>query len=451
MRKRLKRLYIITYALTTVFALAGMMLLTNMKISDTQANLRVVLETSSAWVLESPSSLQEMADAIADVSPPLRVTFLHPTGLVLADSQADPLTLAVHSDRPEIIAAMEGEIGEAFRLSDTQATISCYAAKQLSPVLILRLSYPLTEVLTLLGSYLGALALLFAALYLAQRYTISRVADRVMQQMDEINLLLEGKGGASAAVYPEFQPAMDHIAYLVSRLQSDLAEVTRTARLRTDFVANASHELRSPLTSIMGFAEMLSEGFADTPEEQALCLSTIQTECKRMLGVIEDILLQSKAERAPDQPLLPVDAGAVAREIILALSPQAARKNISMAVTGEGHYLSYEKALWEILYNLSDNAIRYGRENGRVDILLEEDRIVVQDDGVGVQPEHIPYLFEPFYRVDETRDMRAGGTGLGLSIVRTLARQCGGDVTVESQHGVGSRFIITLKKEADAC
>lgn len=163
--------------------------------------------------------------------------------------------------------------------------------------MILRLGYPVEIIShTLLFYSIGVVALAII-LYILQRRRLTRFAVAMVRQMDDVRRLLEGATTDPTAVFPELQPALEHIAYLAKRLNSDLAEINRTLSLRDDFVANASHELRSPLTSIMGFAEMLGEGLADTPEEQALCLQTIRGECERMLDVVEDVLLLSRAER----------------------------------------------------------------------------------------------------------------------------------------------------------
>lgn len=444
MRKSLRRVYWSASLLILVLALIAIGLLVDMKFRDSRNMTRAILQASSAWALESTDDLQKLAKNIASATPPLRVTFLLNDGMVLADSQADPLSMPNHLNRPEIRQLATREVGESLRISDTQATITFYAAKYISPVLILRLCYPMSDILRLLFYYCIALVVLYGALYLMQRLTFKRFADRMFCQLEDVRKLLSDDRAPRKAIFPEFQPELDHISYLAHRLHSDLEEVGRTARLRTDFVANASHELRSPLTSIMGFAEMVSEGLVESPEEQALCLNTIRSECQRMLAVIEDILNQSRAERPHDQPAGLVDVTFIAEEIIQALGPQAAKKNITLRLSGTLQMHSWEKDLWEILYNLCSNAIRYGREGGWAEIRLAPGSIAVADNGIGIDNEHLPYLFEQFYRVDETREASAGGTGLGLSIVRTLAQRCGGNVTVESVPGEGSCFTVSF-------
>ena len=323
-----------------------------------------------------------------------------------------------------------------------------YAAKQIAPHVILRLAYPIEMITHALITYGIGIALLFVALQIILRRSMRRMSELLVAQMDDVRVLLEDGGEPKEAVFPELQPALDNIAYRARRLNSDMEEITRTLKLRNNFVANASHELRSPLTSIMGFAEMLDEGLADTPEERELCVKTIRSECERMLGVVEDVLQLSRTERQGPPSIEDVDVAAVAGEVIRALEPQAARKDIDMYIKGAMTVRACEKDVWEILHNLAGNAIRYGRQGGMVCIDLDGSTISVVDDGIGIAEEHLPHLFEQFYRVDQSRD-NGGGTGLGLSIVRTLAERNGARVDVASTPGTGSTFSVTFDQPAD--
>lgn len=450
MKRSLQKIYWIGIAITLIMAMIAVTLLVRFRIADRSESLRSVLETTSAWTVEDDSDLQTHANQIASVSPPIRVTFLMDTGLVLADSEEDAALMENHSDRPEILQALAGGVGESLRLSDTQSIFMLYAAKQVSPNLILRLGYPIYMITHALALYSVVIIVLFIVLNVVQRRYLARFVGSLSQQMDDVRRVLEGDAASCRAVFPELQPALDNIAYLARRLNTDLEEVNRTLSLRDDFVANASHELRSPLTSIMGFAEMLGEGIADTPEEQALCIQTIRSECQRMLDVVEDVLLLSRAEKEQNLTRQRVRVEKMAEEICLALSPQAAQKDIRLLVEGSLELTAVEKDVWEILHNLTSNAIRYGRQGGRAVVRLEASTIIVEDDGIGIAAEHLPHLFEQFYRVDQARDASIRGTGLGLSIVRTLAERNGGSVDVTSELGSGSCFRVQFREEASS-
>ena len=444
MKRRLGRLYWLGILITLAMAFVAIGVAVKLKLDDTRASLTALLKTATRWTLDSNEDLHSLADEIARVSPPLRVTFMLDSGVILADSVADADPGAGHYDDAEIAAARAGGIGRDVRVSATNATFVLYMAQRVSPQLILRLSYPVLEVARLLAVYGAAVLALFLVLYLVQRRAIARFAADQVRQLEDVRRLLDGETEEVRAVFPELGPSLDAIAYRARRLREDYGEVVRTLRLRSDFVAHASHELRSPLTSVRGYAELLEEGLADTEEERALCLSTIREECDRMLEVIEAILRLSRAEQEPAAPAAPIPAAPVAREVIRALRPQAEKKAITLSAEGEALLPVPERELWEILYNLADNAVRYGRRGGSVRVILSPGRAAVRDDGPGIPPEHLGHIFEQFYRVDAA----PGGTGLGLSIVRALVERNGGTVSVDSRVGEGTTFTVAFGEES---
>ena len=186
MKRRLRHLYWTGIAITMVMATVAVAMMVKLKIDDSREALRSILQAASAWTMESTEDLQSMAESIASVSPPLRVTFLMEQGLVLADSEADALAMENHASRPEVQAALQGGIGESLRFSDTQAMLTLYAAMRISPALILRLSYPLWEIAGMLAMYGVGLLCLFLVLYILQRRTLGRFGKDLMLQMDEV-------------------------------------------------------------------------------------------------------------------------------------------------------------------------------------------------------------------------------------------------------------------------
>ena len=442
MKKRLQKIYWIGVLCTLIMATIAISMLVALRIKDKSDALISILKTASYWTETADSNLYTHARDIASVSERLRVTFLDDSGDVIADSEGEASSMNNHMDRPEIQAAVKGKTGLSFRLSDTQSVFMLYAAERVSNNLILRLAFPIEIIAQALVFYAFSIFGLLIVLIIFQKKSISRFTDAITTQIDDVRRTLEGETETPKAVFSEFQPALDNISYQAKRLNSDLQEVRRTLTIRSDFVANASHELRSPLTSVMGFAEMLDEGLADTPEEKKICIQTIRSECSRMLNVVEDVLLLSRAEREKDLIFKSVSVHKVANEIAQALSPQATDKEINIRIIGTLFLYSVEKDIWEIIYNLTSNAIRYGKKGGWVEIRLKENQISVADNGIGIDEIHLPHLFEQFYRVDESRDPSVRGTGLGLSIVRTLSERNGGTVSVRSEPGKGSEFTV---------
>lgn len=447
MRKQLQRVFWCGMALTLALALVTIALLVFTRIQDIQENMTSILQTASAWTEESTDNLPSLAQRIAKTAPPLRVTFITDQGLVVADSEKSGFQMENHLKRPEVQQALRGVIGRDVRMSDTVGIIGIYAAISVGPRLILRLSYPLHEIQSFLLAASFGTILLCVLLYVLQQRVYARFIRRIVEQMNHILALLDGEDeGEGKALFAEFKPSMQRIAYRVRRINADMKEISDTMTLRQRFVANASHELKSPLTSIRGFAEMLHEGMAESPEEQEMFVDCILNECIRMQDVIEDILMVNRAEMEDSRPRQEVHVEQVAREIESALSVRANRRGITLSVEGEMRLWAVEKDVWEILYNLMENAIRYGRDHGHVRVCLSDDTITVQDDGIGIAAEHIPLLFEPFYRVDSSND-RGTGTGLGLPIVKRLAEKYGARVDVESQIGEGSRFSVRFVRE----
>ncbi len=232
----------------------------------------------------------------------------------------------------------------------------------------------------------------------------------------------------------------------------DVTERRRADRVRRDFVANASHELRTPLTSIRGFVEALEDGALQEPERASRFLGKIRTHADRMAALVEDLLELSRLESGERPPLWEEVAPAeIAEDVVASFGGLAGRKNIALAHTAAGAPAVVIDAdrLRRILENVVENAIKYTAEAGRVEIrtgpgpaagaLLE-----VEDNGPGIAPEHLPRIFERFYRVDRARSRELGGTGLGLAIVKHLAESVGATVTVRSELGQGSCFRIVV-------
>ena len=232
-------------------------------------------------------------------------------------------------------------------------------------------------------------------------------------------------------------------------LQDDTA-VHEAEANRRQFTANVSHELRTPLTTISGYAELLENHLAASPEDEERFLSLIRKEAKRMLSLVEDILRLSQLdEGSTELKLQPVNLHALAQDTIASLTPKAESRSVQLSLVGTAPTVTTDHALLgEILYNLTDNAIKYNCPGGRVELLLDElngrARIRVRDNGIGIPKEHQQKVFERFYRVDKSRSKATGGTGLGLSIVKHAAQLLHAELRLESvpEHGTTVTVIL---------
>jgi len=230
-------------------------------------------------------------------------------------------------------------------------------------------------------------------------------------------------------------------------------DITRTERLeiiRQEFLSNVSHELRTPLTAIIAFVETLETGALEDPESSQRFLSIIRKNASRMHALIDDIL-ELTAIEGGNVTLRPatVDLYELVGDVCSSLAAKASAQNVILENKVEPDVVVHADArrLEQMLTNLIDNGIKFSRENGTVSISHERgtrDRIFVQDNGDGIPAQHLERLFERFYRVDRARSRDMGGTGLGLAIVKHLALLHGGEVTVTSELGKGTTFVIHL-------
>jgi two-component system phosphate regulon sensor histidine kinase PhoR len=230
-------------------------------------------------------------------------------------------------------------------------------------------------------------------------------------------------------------------------LLMDVTEKQEAERQRREFSANVSHELKTPLTSISALAEMMENGMAKEGDMQTFA-ARISEQAGRLLRMVEDIIRLSEFDEggvAADRTEF--DLTALAQSVIDAFRDN--EKGVTLTLTGERITLSAnQRMLDELLYNLVDNAVKYNKENGRVEVNLGREggfcKIIVADTGIGIPPEHQARVFERFYRVDKSRSKKTGGTGLGLSIVKHIAAYHGGGVEMESVVGEGTRVICRV-------
>ncbi len=236
---------------------------------------------------------------------------------------------------------------------------------------------------------------------------------------------------------------------------NDITDIQRLENVRRDFVANVSHELKTPIASIKGFVETLLDGAADDPADNRRFLEIIARQAERLESIIEDLLALSRIEQSEGAGNLPLERVAIADVLSAAAAdclPRAGERSIELQVDCDPSIEADVNAalLEQAVINLVDNAIKYTGAGKAVRLSAASDAdgggvaIVVRDEGCGIEAEHLPRLFERFYRVDKARSRKLGGTGLGLSIVKHIVQAHGGTVAVESRPGVGSTFTIRL-------
>ena len=234
-------------------------------------------------------------------------------------------------------------------------------------------------------------------------------------------------------------------------LAFDVTEKLQAERLRREFTANVSHELKTPLHSIMGAAELLQDGLVKKEDQQRF-LGRIRSEAERLVALVDDVIDLSRMDEGESFPRQQTDLLQLARDVAGDLAPAAEKRGIAVNVSGAGGTVNgVRQLLWEIVWNLCDNAVKYGRDGGRVEVNVSPTAegvvLSVADDGIGIPAEHRARVFERFYRVDKSHSRATGGTGLGLSIVKHAAQYHNADISLESEEGRGTKITVTFPRE----
>lgn len=365
-----------------------------------------------------------------------RVTRIDTEGNVLYDSRRDESTLENHRERKEVKEAIASGEGEDVRMSDTVRKEMYYYALLLKDGTVLRTSKTMdTLVNTALNMIpvMGVLAIvmLIAAYFLARWQTALLI--KPINELD-IEHPLEND------IYEELTP-------LLKAMDKQNKEKDAVSNMRKEFSANVSHELKTPLTSISGYAEIMKNGMV-RPEDIQKFSERIYKEARRLITLVEDIIKLSKLDEASvGLEKEDVELFSLCREIVSRLSPQANAKHVHIIVQGEPVvYHGIRQILDEMVYNICENAIKYNVDGGRVVVwignTLKGPKLCVADTGIGIPEEHLDRIFERFYRVDKSHSKETGGTGLGLSIVKHGALLHGAKVSVESKVGEGTRIEI---------
>jgi len=351
------------------------------------------LQTAAKVLRESDniSDYRDFAKCFRDV----RVTVFDERGDVLADNQVEHSAMANHADRPEYLTARAKGYGDDVRRSETTGKKTVYVMVKLKD-----------------GSYVR----------LAQSAGLSY----------EFLLWL-------------FAP-IAFLCFCIAVLIVVLIKNRQLEKMRQDFVANVSHELKTPLTSIKGFAELTATGLVTNIDLVRGYQQKIVFQSDRLLATINDILLLSKLESTKPKELKEVDTFSVADQVKEALKLLADEKDIIIQVSGEGKIMAEPEPIYHLIYNLTDNGIKYGKGGGYVKITLSGRSIVVADDGIGIPEKDLERVFERFYRVDKSRSKERGGTGLGLAIVKHTVHKYGGTVSIKSTVGAGTEVVVEFAK-----
>lgn len=382
----------------------------------------------------------------------VRVTLIDPDGTVTYDSLADASELPSHADRPEVVSAFENGTGSSERGSDTVGYMSIYEAERLDSGQVVRLSVDRAGVMAFLFQDL-VLLVLFAVVLVGASWLVTRwLSRRFVQPILEI----DPSSGDGVAPYVELDPLVNRLNEQHAELVQRMSQIQDAADMRREFTANVTHELKTPIASISGAAELIRDGIAK-PKDVPGFAGRIYDDARRLSSLVSDILTLSKLDetervgsRELFEPSESVNLLAVARDVADRLASKARKAKVDVSVEGVSmNVRGNPRLLDELVSNLCDNAIRYNRPGGKVFVwvLPSSDGgtcLRVSDTGIGIPEASQDKVFERFYRVDKGRSRDMGGTGLGLAIVKHAAAYHGATVALESKVDKGTTITVTF-------
>lgn len=377
-----------------------------------------------------------------------RISWIAADGSVLYDNMSDAESMENHLDREEVREAMETGRGESSRYSDTLTEKLSYQARLLPDGTVIRLAASQYTAWVLLMGVLQPLLVVALLAVLLSLLLAYRLSARLVKPLNEVDL----SDPLKKVEYEELRPLLSRIDSQHRQLKRDRDELEKNEEIRREFTANVSHELKTPLHSISGYAELLAKGMV-RPEDVEKFSSKIYSESQRMTSLVEDIIELSHLDTgAGDMKREDVDLYLIARTAADSLSMAAKEAGVELKVSGESaRVYGVPQLLYGICYNLCDNGIKYNREKGRVEISVRnlegEVELKVSDTGIGIPEESRERIFERFYRVDKSRSKAVGGTGLGLSIVKHAALVHRATIDIDSEPGSGTSFTLHFPKD----
>lgn len=381
----------------------------------------------------------------------MRATLVAPDGTVIYDTKFEASSLPNHADRQEIQEALSSGAGETERPSDTAGNVSLYYAQRLDSGDVLRLSEDRESVTAIFTHDIGLLVSIVALVVLGAWAASRMLSKRLVKPILDIDTT----AAKAEAPYRELEPLVDRLNDQQAELMAQMDKLRDADAYRLEFTANVTHELKTPIASIQGAAELIRDGIA-RPEDIPEFAGRIYSSARRLSSLVSDILTLSKmdeSERAGDSQLLgpktECDLCQIAGDVTDRLQDKAKRAGVRLTLEGQKCMVVGNAGLLdEMVSNLCDNAIRYNRVNGKVYVWVYQiagrPTVSVSDTGIGIPEEAQPKVFERFYRVDKSRSRSNGGTGLGLAIVKHAAAFHNAKIDLKSKLGEGTTITVTF-------
>jgi two-component system phosphate regulon sensor histidine kinase PhoR len=480
--KKIQTRITLTYILLTIVVVASVGILSSLEIesffkkrlaSDLSIQADIILSSfqqdTTVPSIEFDRRLRNLARAGK-----VRVTLIDAQGKVIDDSEVpfeNISTIENHLQRLEIQQATRQTIGVDTRHSATVGKDFIYVAKiiperpafggMMQGVRYIRLSLHLEElkaVITTIRLRILVAAIIVFILVLFVSRIVSRRISKPMVDIATSAREIQA-GNLDKHIQVETNDEIGQVAQavneLVEKLKADIVQLRKLEQIRSEFLGNVSHELRTPIFSVQGFLETLLNGAIDDPKVNRKFVQTAYTHAERLNTLLTDLINISQIESGEMRMSFRYfDLRGFLEQFVSEMTPEAAKKKITLRLQIPENPIEVfgdKERIKQALVNLIDNAIKYTQPEGSITVSYDRDgakaRITVADTGVGIAQEHLPRIFERFYRVDKERSREVGGTGLGLAIVKHIIEAHGSKVDVQSQIGKGSTFSFELKAD----
>lgn len=368
----------------------------------------------------------------------LRVTLIDRDGEVIYDSEFGNQKLDNHGDRPEFVEALKDGEASIIRDSDTIQKSSFYFAVRLDSGNVLRLAREADSVLSVLLSIAPIILGIVVCLWILCAVLSKLLTDSLMKPIEQM---------ANELDHLENVESYDELIPFIRLIKKQHEDIVKSVTMRQDFTANVSHELKTPLTAISGYSELIENGMAAEGDVQRFA-AEIHHSANRLLTLINDTIRLSELDSVETTDHIEeVNLYAIADTCVNMLKISAENHDVSLSISGRQVTIMADKQMIEeLVYNLCDNAIRYNNPGGYVLVTVgesgKEKYLRVKDTGIGIAKEHQERIFERFYRVDKSRSKSTGGTGLGLAIVKHIVAKCNARVSLESEPGKGTEITV---------
>ena len=434
----MKRKINIQFAIITMVAIIFTVILSVTVYSElfqreVRENLRIcAYELKNTGFFDDPQ-----ADYTMKAVDNVRITLIDTDGTVAFDTNASIGELDNHGRRPEIQEAFQNGEGEIMRRSATMKKTVFYFALRLDNGQVLRVAKESGNVWSMLSALALPLGVMSIAQILVSVLLTHFLTTSILAPIEHMASHIDDE--EVEVTYRELEPFMETI-----RKQHE--NIVKNSQMRQEFTANVSHELKTPLTAISGYAELIAAGMT-TGDDTIRFAGEISKSSNRLLTLINDILRLSELDASTEVPMEEIDLYELAEKCVNMLQINAEKQNVTLMLTGKPTKMQANREMMEeLLYNLVSNAIRYNRPYGNVVVSVsrEDDHVslTVEDTGIGISQSDQERVFERFYRVDKSRSKSTGGTGLGLAIVKHVVQCHGARLNMKSQLGSGTRIEI---------